>query len=152
MSPVNNYVKDIAAGFFNKGLHLNQALCPRFYYERLEHHQFLHITFCHTVLTLHLPAVTLLFASHKILHVVEAPKPVTLTLPLFFSMYFLNFQWKTKKMFGFCWNCLKSDWLKRLGTFEWFLISLISFNPFSTGKILKLDFWDPNNSTNFKHQ
>ena len=97
MSPVNNYVKDIAAGFFNKGLHLNQALCPRFHYERLEHHQFLHITFYHTVLTLNLPAATLLFASHKFLHVVEAPKPMTLTLPLFFSMHFLNFQWKTKK-------------------------------------------------------
>ena len=29
---------------------------------------------------------------------------------------------------------------------------LILFNPFITGKIEKLDFWDANNSTNFKHQ
>ena len=28
----------------------------------------------------------------------------------------------------------------------------ISFNPFSTGKIEKLEFWDYNNYTNFKHQ
>ena len=26
----------------------------------------------------------------------------------------------------------------------------IMFNPFSTGKIEKLDFWDSNNSTKFK--
>ena len=25
------------------------------------------------------------------------------------------------------------------------------FNPFNTGKIEKLDFWDVNNSANFKH-
>ena len=29
---------------------------------------------------------------------------------------------------------------------------LILFNPFITRKIEKLDFWDTNNSTNFKHQ
>ena len=27
-----------------------------------------------------------------------------------------------------------------------------AIKPFITGKIEKLDFWDPNNSTNFKHQ
>ena len=30
--------------------------------------------------------------------------------------------------------------------------SEISINPFNTRKIEKLDFWDANNSTNFKHQ
>ena len=29
---------------------------------------------------------------------------------------------------------------------------LLQLNLFSTGKIEKLDFWDSNNSTNFKHQ
>ena len=32
------------------------------------------------------------------------------------------------------------------------LQNIRSFNPFSTGKIEKLDFCDSNNSTNFKHQ
>ena len=33
----------------------------------------------------------------------------------------LNFQWKTKKIFGICWNCLKSDWLTSLGFFKNFV-------------------------------
>ena len=33
----------------------------------------------------------------------------------------LNFQWKTKEMFGFCWYCLKSDGLTSLEIFVWFL-------------------------------
>ena len=32
------------------------------------------------------------------------------------------------------------------------LLLLRKFNPFSTGKIEKSDFWDVNNYTNFKHQ
>ena len=33
-----------------------------------------------------------------------------------------------------------------------FWLFLILFNPFSPGKIEKLDVWDSNNSANFKHQ
>ena len=46
----------------------------------------------------------------------------------------LCFQWKTKKMFNFCWNCLKRDCLTSLRGFERFLIFLILFNSFSPGK------------------
>ena len=59
---------------------------------------------------------------------------------------------KPNKMFGFCWNCLKSDFLTRLRGFEWFLIFFILFNPFSNWKFEKLDFQDSNNSTSFKQQ
>ena len=60
---------------------------------------------------------------------------------------------KIKKMFYFCWNCLKSEWLTSLGGFKWFLFFyfffilcfFILFNPF----VEKLDFWNSNNSTNF---
>ena len=34
----------------------------------------------------------------------------------------LKFQWKSKKIFWICWNCLKSGWLTNLGGFQWFLI------------------------------
>ena len=34
----------------------------------------------------------------------------------------LKFQWKTKQMFWCCWNYLESNWLTRLGGFEWLLI------------------------------
>ena len=53
-------------------------------------------------------------------------------------------------MFGFCWNCLKNDFFTNLGGFEWFLFCFILFNSFSPEKIGKLDFWDFDNSTNFK--
>ena len=62
---------------------------------------------------------------------------------------------KTKKMLGFCWNCLKNDCITSLGGFEWFLFFifyLIWCNSFGTEKIEKLDFLDSSNSTNFKHQ
>ena len=42
----------------------------------------------------------------------------------------LKFQWKTKKIFGIYWNCLKSDWLASLGGFQcffkcfWFWLTL----------------------------
>ena len=37
--------------------------------------------------------------------------------------------------------------------FETFIWSMPKyFNPFSTGKIEKLDFWDANNCENVKHQ
>ena len=49
----------------------------------------------------------------------------------------VKFSVKIKKIFGFCWNCLKSDCLSSLRGFEWFLIFFILFNHF-------------NNSTNFK--
>ena len=32
----------------------------------------------------------------------------------------LKFQWQTKEMFGFYWNCLKSHCLTDFGGFEWF--------------------------------
>ena len=53
------------------------------------------------------------------------------------------------------WLLLESleKWLSyKLRRFLMFLIFFISFNPFSLGKTEKLDFWDSNNSTNFKHQ
>ena len=34
----------------------------------------------------------------------------------------LKFDWKIKKLFSFCWNYLKSDYLTRLGDIEWFLV------------------------------
>ena len=34
----------------------------------------------------------------------------------------LKFQWKTRKIFGICWNCLNSDWFTSFGGFEWFSI------------------------------
>ena len=37
----------------------------------------------------------------------------------------LNIQWKTKKLFGFWWNCLESECLTCLEGFGWF--SFISF-------------------------
>ena len=33
-----------------------------------------------------------------------------------------------------------------------FTFFLILLNPFITGKVKKVDFWDANNKTNFKHQ
>ena len=57
----------------------------------------------------------------------------------------ISFQWKTKKMLDFYWNYLKIDCLTSLGV-------LILFKPFSPGKTEKLDFWDSNDSTNFKYQ
>ena len=56
---------------------------------------------------------------------------------------------KGAKMFDFCWSCLKSEWSISLAGFDFFHYY---GDPFSMGKIEKLDFWDPNNSTNFKHQ
>ena len=53
------------------------------------------------------------------------------------------------------WLLLESleKWLSyKLRRFLMFLIFFILFNPFSLGKTEKLDFWDSNNSTNFKHQ
>ena len=47
---------------------------------------------------------------------------------------------KTKKVFRFCRNYLKSDLLTRFGGFECFFFFHILFNPFSAGKIEKLDF------------
>ena len=40
---------------------------------------------------------------------------------------YLKFHWKTKKIFRFSWNFLKSGWHTSLGGFEWFLIFLILF-------------------------
>ena len=42
-------------------------------------------------------------------------------------------------MLGFCWNCLKLDYLTSLGGFNRFLIHWIFFNPFGTVKIKKLN-------------
>ena len=39
--------------------------------------------------------------------------------------------------------CLGYDWWRKVVT---------NVNPFSTGKIERLNFWDANNSKNFKHQ
>ena len=50
-------------------------------------------------------------------------------------------------MFGFYWNCLKSDYPTRLEVFKLFLIFFVLFNPFTPGKTEKDNF----NSTNFKH-
>ena len=60
------------------------------------------------------------------------------------------FNEKPKKMLDFCWNCLKSEWVTRLGYSEWFLIALL--NPLCAGKIEKHSFGDSKNSTNFQHQ
>ena len=59
---------------------------------------------------------------------------------------------KAKKILGICRYCLKGDWITSSVGFEWFLNLLILFNPLSTGAPEKLDFWDANNYTNFKHQ
>ena len=65
----------------------------------------------------------------------------------------LKFQWKNKKIFGYCWKYLKSDWLTSEGGFEWFFrVFFILLNPFIARKTEKLDVWDASDSTNFKHQ
>ena len=67
----------------------------------------------------------------------------------------LKFQWKLPQ------NCkllkLLEKWLtykirKFLMVFIFIFIFLTLFNPFSSGEIEKLDFWDANNSTNFRHR
>ena len=48
----------------------------------------------------------------------------------------LNFQWKNSKIFGFCWNYLKSDWLSRLEGFEQFyFFKKISLQGWINGKL-----------------
>ena len=50
-------------------------------------------------------------------------------------------------MFGFCWNCLKSDCLTSLGGYKWFLDFLTLFNPSQPEKNEKFDFLDSDNPT-----
>ena len=61
VSPIN----DCVSWFLWFGTSPYQVLHQRFHYQLLEHHQFLHLTFFHTLTTLHLPAATLLFGSDK---------------------------------------------------------------------------------------
>ena len=75
---------------------------------------------------------------------------------IFFNSFWFGFVWSfsknNKEILANCWNCLKSDWITRLGGFEWVVRFFELFNYFSATKIKKLDFWDTNNYTNFKHQ
>ena len=73
----------------------------------------------------------------------------------------LEFQWKTKKQYGFCWNYLKK-WLTYKVRRFWivfisfyfisFQFFFILFNPSATVKIKKLDSWYSNSSTNSNNQ